>query len=232
MKGWLEIKYHIFIPAYNECNNISEVINNIRRVSNGIPITVIDDGSDDYTGYISKLLGANVVRHKINLGGGAAIKTAFYLALKSDFDYIITLDADGQHDPNDLITFFTTIEHSLPDIIIGSRFLNGNKIIMKGYRKFGIKFFSKLFKIIYGIELTDITSCYRAYKIDFIKNSYNKLHENQYYAIEVLKILAKNKGSLIEIPVLDINRKYGNSKKGILKYFYNLLRVILSWKII
>jgi glycosyltransferase involved in cell wall biosynthesis len=218
----------VFIPTYNEAENIKEIITKINNLDLELDLYVIDDGSKDNTYEVSLESGVKVIRHYINLGGGAAIRTAFKTSIINNAKYIITLDGDGQHDPYELINMINIMEEKKPSILIGSRFLINNKRKMKNYRYIGIKFFSYIVSIMAGINLTDVTSCYRIYDADMVKNILPDLKENQYYAIELIFKTIKNNGKIIETPIKDINRAGGESKKGILRYCYNLIRVVLK----
>ena len=90
-------RIYVFIPAYNEAGAISDVLEKIRVLNYNLKIFVIDDGSMDGTAEISSKFGASVIKHPINLGGGASIRTAFAMAIRDDVDYFVTMDGDGQH---------------------------------------------------------------------------------------------------------------------------------------
>ncbi len=98
-------------------------------------VIVIDDGSKDRTSEIAKLAGANVKRHPFNKGKGAALKSGFGAARRSDI--IITLDGDGQHDPDEIPKLLEPIMKGLSDFVIGSRYINGNRKITPLYRRAG-----------------------------------------------------------------------------------------------
>lgn len=220
----------VFIPAYNEADTISNVVSGIKELPLNLKIYVIDDGSTDNTAKNAGKSGAAVIRHPINLGGGAAIRTAFTLALSENIDYIITLDADCQHDPNEIPIMIDQMTDNV-GIVIGSRFVGNQGINMKSYREYGIKFFSYLVSKIIRKPVTDVTSCYRIYQAQEVKKVMAKITENQYYAIELLLQIAKN-SNIVEVPIKDLHRIAGKSKKGLFRYFYHLFRVSLKGTII
>jgi len=220
----------VFIPAYNEADTISNVVNGIKELSLNLKVYVIDDGSTDDTAKNAMKSGASVIRHPINLGGGAAIRTAFTLALSKNIDYIVTLDADCQHDPNEIPVMLDHMTDNV-GIVIGSRFVDSQNISMKSYREYGIKFFSYLVSKIIRTPVTDVTSCYRIYQTREIKKVIAKINENQYYAIELLLHIAKN-SDILEVPIKDLTRTAGKSKKGFFRYFYHLFRVSLKGSMI
>lgn len=121
-------KIALLIPAYNEEKNISQVIKNC--VPYQLDIIVVDDGSRDQTPLIIKKLKQShqyhliLLQHSKNKGKGAALNTGFKYALEKDYQGVITLDADAQHDPQEIKKFLKMIEREKPDLIIGTRFHN------------------------------------------------------------------------------------------------------------
>ena len=125
----------IGIPAFNEEKNIASIIINLKKIAP--KIIVCNDGSTDSTGIIAEELGAIVINHQKNQGYGAAIRSIFLKAKEIKSEVLITLDADGQHDVNDIEKILKPITNNKCDIVIGSRFL-GKSQNMPSYRKFGI----------------------------------------------------------------------------------------------
>ena len=106
------------IPAWNEAERIGPVVRGARA---RLPVLVVDDGSVDETGEAARDAGAMVVRHPENRGKGAALKTGFAWALEHGYDAVLTLDADGQHDPAEIPKFLAAFEAGAGDLIIGAR---------------------------------------------------------------------------------------------------------------
>ncbi len=115
----------VCIPAYNEASIIAEVIHNLFNVGFS-HILVIDDGSSDDTPNVARQSGAQVVSHMINRGAGAAAQTGITYARKYGFEYVLQLDGDGQHYPEDADLLLEAMQTGNFDLIIGSRFLNNN----------------------------------------------------------------------------------------------------------
>ncbi len=112
-------RYAVLIPALNAQRTLPRVVVDARRELE--PVIVIDDGSSDATGAVAEAVGATVLRHEVNRGKGAALKTGFAWALQNGFDGVITLDADGQHLPSEIPKFLDAREESGADLIIGGR---------------------------------------------------------------------------------------------------------------
>ncbi|RLE48629.1 MAG: glycosyltransferase family 2 protein, partial [Candidatus Methanomethylicota archaeon] len=147
------------IPAYNEENTIAKVILKTKKYVD--KIIVCDDGSTDMTAEIAEALGAEVIRHERNMGYGAAIGSLFQRAREENADIMITLDADGQHDPDDIPRLIKPIMDQEADIVIGSRFLTKD-VEIPAYRKIGIKVINWIMRA-KAKAITDTQSGYRAY---------------------------------------------------------------------
>ena len=112
----------IIIPAFNEENNIVRVINGVKEIF-AVDIVVIDDGSSDRTAQKSLEAGAYVISHSFNMGYGTALQTGYKYAVQEGYEWIVQIDGDRQHDPVYIPRLFRTVESSLCDVAIGSRFL-------------------------------------------------------------------------------------------------------------
>jgi len=218
---------YVFLPAYNEGESVDEVIDELKRLELDLNIFVIDDGSRDETTKKAWEAGVNIMKHPVNLGGGAAIRTAFTFAALKDVDYIVTLDGDGQHDPKEIVSIIDAAENGA-DLVVGSRFLKRQNIEMPRYRYWGIKFFSWLVSKVVKKRVTDATSCYRAYNMELVKKVLPELTEDQYYGLETLIKMGRNGARIVEVPVSSKPRRNGKSKKGVIRYGYNLVRTLVK----
>ena len=192
------MKTVIGIPAYNEEKNIASILLRLKNISEYI--IVCDDGSSDLTYEIAKKLGAIVVKHKKNLGYGAAIKTIFLKAQEINADALVTFDADGQHKIEDIDKILVPIKNNKADIVIGSRFLNDKQKISK-YRKIGIKTITELTNITSGTKITDSQSGFRGYNRKTLENI--KLTESGMgISTEILIKAKKSNFKIIEVPII------------------------------
>ena len=110
------------IPAYNEAGRVAPVITFARGF---LPVLVVDDGSADETASVARATGAEVLVQQPNQGKGAALMAGFEYALAQDYEAVVTLDADGQHDPAEIQKFLTAYETTAADLIIGKRNFDG-----------------------------------------------------------------------------------------------------------
>ena len=161
------MKIAIGIPAYNEEKNIGVIITKLKKISD--TIIVCDDGSTDLTAEISRELGAEVITHSKNQGYGEAIKTIFLEAKKRQVDALVTFDADGQHQIQDIEKIIEPIVSGQADVVIGSRFLDDKTDIPK-YRKIGVKVITELTNVTTGSKITDSQSGFRAYNKMVLEN--------------------------------------------------------------
>src|SRR5512147_1986690 len=106
------------IPANNEAGGITPVIQGARA---HLPVLVVDDGSKDATSQVARAAGADVLRQEPNQGKGQALKTGFRRALELGYDAVLTMDADGQHDPAEIPAFLERFSAGQGDLIIGAR---------------------------------------------------------------------------------------------------------------
>ena len=160
------------IPAYNEESNIENLV---KSAKNHVDYVVVcDDGSIDNTANIAKKAGAVIISHKINKGYGAAIISLFDYARENNADVMITIDGDGQHNPDQIPLLVNTMLQHNVDVVIGSRFLNNN-IEASGYRQRGIKIITSAANYGTDLKVSDSQSGFRAYS----KNAIDIIHPSE-----------------------------------------------------
>jgi len=187
----------VCIPAYNEELHIENLIKSAQNHVDSV--VVCDDGSTDDTADIAEKAGAIVISHKTNKGYGAAIISLFEYARNNNAEIMITLDGDGQHNPNQIPLLLNTITQHNVDVVIGSRFLNKNTDA-PGYRQRGIKIITSAANYGADLKVSDSQSGFRAYS----KNAIDAIHPTEEGMSVSTEILLKisNKGlSLAEIPI-------------------------------
>jgi glycosyltransferase involved in cell wall biosynthesis len=153
------MKVVAIIPAFNEATVIGEVVR--RAKLNADVVVAVDDGSRDGTGDVARAAGAEVYTHAINRGLGASLATGIAAGLKLGGDILVTLDADGQHDPSEIPNFVRALEEKKVDAVIGSRLLKaeGMPFMRRMYNRIG----NLVTFLLFGIWTTDSQSGYRAF---------------------------------------------------------------------
>lgn len=220
----------VIIPALNEAENLDHILPRMPESIMGHPlgVLVIDDGSEDNTLEIVKKHGYSSVSNPINRGGGAALRLGYDIAMAAGAKYIVTMDADGQHLPEEIERLVTPLLKDDVDIVIGSRIL-GKREKDNIFRLLGIYVFNFIINLLAGIRITDCSNGFRAFNIDSLKKVL--LLQDQFHTAELI-IDAARKGLRIgEVPVTLLRRYSGKSKKGKdLSYGFNFSKTILkSW---
>lgn len=201
--GSIDSKFHrnilVCIPAYNEADNIAKVVKT--SLEYATKVIVFDDGSSDNTQEMAIGAGASVVKSASNRGYGVAIRSLFQLAKRENADIMITLDADGQHDPGQIDKLIEPIVDEGVDIVIGSRFLTREASErVPRYRSFGIKTITRLTQVASYKNITDAQSGFRAYSKHALSEI--KLYEQGMGVSTEILMRAKEKDLLIrEVPV-------------------------------
>ena len=218
----------VIIPALNEAENLDHLLPRMPESIMGHPLglLVIDDGSDDNTLDIVKKHGYSAVSNPINRGGGAALRLGYDIAMASGVKFIVTMDADGQHLPEEIEQLVTPILTGNLDIVIGSR-VQGQREKDSIVRWVGIHFFNVIVNTLAGTRITDCSNGFRAFRMDSLKKIF--LLQDQFHTAELI-IDAARKGIRIgEKPVTVLRRHSGESKKGKnLSYGINFSKTILK----
>jgi len=217
----------IVIAAKNESKTIGDVIDkiNILQLPYNYKIIVVNDGSTDDTALIAKKKGAFVINHFQNLGIGGALKTGYIASIFFKPEIVITIDADGQHDPKYISEIISKIKNNNADLVYTSRF---STIDYKTttVRSVGNKFYTKLVNKLGNISITDVTSGYRGIKFEKLESIFF-ISENN-FAIELAIRAGRNGLKIVEVPAKTVGRDYGTSQfHKIEKFFvYNINAII------
>jgi hypothetical protein len=218
----------VCVPAYNEAANLVEVLAQVPPEVGGRPVhvLVIDDGSRDGTAAAARAAGAHVVSHSVNSGQGAALQTGYLVAERVGVEIVVTLDADGQHDPAELPALIAPIVEDRADFVVGSRRLGDYEADSRA-RNAGIHIFTRLLNLLGGTEISDLANGYRAIRAD--KLPALVFTEDQFHNPELLLGAARAGLRVVEVPVTIRRRAAGVSKKGgTLRYGAGFLRVMLK----
>lgn len=197
------------VPAFNEERTIAKVVLQAQRHAD--KVVVCDDGSTDLTGEIAERLGADVVRHERNLGYGAAIQSLFKRARELGADVLVTLDADGQHDPSEVPNVVQPIVDGAADVVIGSRLVDKRLAsTIPWYRRAGVKFITKLANSESEGGIKDAQSGFRAYNRKSLE-ALNMFEDGMGVSVEIL-INARKQG--LRVCEVSSSCNYGKELKA------------------
>lgn len=221
----------IVIPAFEEAANLTELLPRIPGTVCGVPaaVLVVDDGSADDTSGAAVRAGAVVARLPENRGGGAALRAGYALMVGAGARVVVTMDADGQHRPEDLDRVAEPVLSGRAQLAQGSRIL-GHTEPGAFARELGIALFNRLVRALTCARVTDCSNTFRAIRTELLPEL--DLRQPQFHAAEFL-IEAITRGvSLEEVPVSVLSRQHGQSKKpATLRYGLGFASAIISaWR--
>jgi len=188
------------IPAFNEEPRLPALLSGISALQLDLEIAVVDDGSRDQTAAVAAAAGATVLRHPFNLGYGAGLQTGYKYALSAGADYVVQMDADGQHDARDVPRLAAPILRGECDLVIGSRFLAPTGYQMGVTRTLGRRFFVALARA-FGIRVTDPTSGFQALGRRVLELYVGDAFPSDYPDVDVLLTAHRNGLAVREVPV-------------------------------
>lgn len=218
----------VVIPAFNEEENLPQVISRLKSVNIPFDVVIIDDGSRDGTFHIASDAGMNVLRHPYNLGYGAALQTGFRFGMKWGYTDIVTMDGDDQHDPNSIPELLKVQKESGADVVIGSRFLTGN-YRMGIARRIGSWIFAKTARLYTGMKFTDPTSGFQLLnRKAFAYLATEEDYPLDYPDVNIIMLLHKRRFQIAEAPVRMKEKKNGSTMHGGIKPIFYVLRMVLA----
>ena len=223
-------KIAILVPAYNEAENVGQVLDLMPAEVCGVEtaVLVVDDGSRDGTGDVAAEHGAIVARHVINRGGGAALRTGYRLMVDSGAEIVVTLDADGQHLPSEMERLVKPVLDGEVDVAHGSRVL-GEADDNHFARELGIVFFNRLVSAITRTKVSDCSNGYRAVRTTVLPQLV--LRQEQFHTSEFMIEAIKRGIPAKEVPVTVAKRLHGHSKKpAVVRYGLGFANAIVrTW---
>jgi len=161
--------YGVLLPVYNEAARLAPVLERIRVVLPDAEIVVIDDGSRDDSVAVARAAGATVLELPINLGYGAALQTGYRYGVQRGWKAAIQMDGDGQHEPEDAPALLQAVADGSADVVVGSRFLNGETYPIGPVRRAAMRWFAWIATNAIGSPVTDPTSGYQALSRDALR---------------------------------------------------------------
>jgi len=218
----------IVIPAYNEEANIASTIESIREAISDVDIVVVDDGSTDETPALAREQGATVLSLPFNLGYGAALQTGFRYAQMKDYDEVVQIDADGQHEPDCIPDLLNELRKGDVDVVIGSRFLGQGVYRPPLLRRLGMWVMRRLIRIATGKTMTDPTSGYQALGPWAIALYASEVYPVDYPDADVLIMITRMGLKVREVPVRMYQQQDGKSMHSSLKPVWYMFKMLLS----
>jgi len=221
-------KIVVVSPAYNEAATVGDVVRSIPEEIDGLRVVpvVVSDGSEDRTARRAREAGALVTELPIRRGGGLALRVGYEIALQLGAEIVVTIDADGQHLPQELPVLVRPILDGEADYVNGSRIL-GDFERESLVRHIGVHVFARLVTILTGRRITDPSSGYRASRAELLQRFV--LEEDQFWTTEVLIEALRHRARVVEVPVTIVARAGGRTKKpASLRYGWNFSKVIVQ----
>jgi glycosyltransferase involved in cell wall biosynthesis len=217
----------IIVPAWNEEGAIEGVVRSVRNTLPDTPILVVDDHSADSTASIAERAGASVLRLPIHLGLGGCVQAAYKLAFELGYEYVIRVDGDGQHPPEEIPNIYDALVKTGYEVVIGSRFVNEHHAHTSVARSVGIKFFRAILKPILGKPIHDPTSGFvgvnrRALQV------FSRTFPLAWPEIEALVVLQRRRFRFCEVPCTMKARVSGRSSITFFRSFQYMLHVLLG----
>lgn len=226
--GTHDASIYVVIPAYNEADNIEAVLARVPDEVLGLRVRplVVVDGATDQTQHVVERMNHAAIGYTVNRGGGSALKAGYEIALEDDAEIVVTLDADGQHSPEEIERLVKPILDGTADLVNGSRVL-GTYEKDSQVRAAGVVVFNWLVSLLTLTHITDCSNAFRAIRTSELAKL--QLRQSQFHTSELLIEALKRGLRVIEVPITITRRMSGESKKGMtLTYGWGFTRAILT----
>lgn len=211
----------VIIPTYNEIENITAILETVMKYPDGFDVLVIDDNSPDGTAEAVKKMMEKfpnrifLEQRKGKLGLGTAYIHGFKWALKKDYGYVIEMDADFSHNPDDLTRLYHACKDDCADVAIGSRYISGVNVVNWPMGRVLMSYFaSKYVQMVTGLKIKDTTAGFACYRADVLRTmELDKIRFKGYaFQIEMKFTAVKCGFDVREVPIVFVNRVLGVSK--------------------
>lgn len=221
------MKKLVIIPAYNEKQSINFTVEDIKKNAPDYDYVIVNDCSTDNTMDICRYNGYNVLNLPINLGIGGAVQTGYLYAYNHGYDIAVQFDGDGQHKAEYLSLMEQCLIDNQLDMVIGSRFIQNEGFQSTQLRRFGIRYFSFLIRLLSGKRITDPTSGMRMCNKKTISMFANE-YPRDYPEPESTMRLLRHKRKVAEVPVVMRERQGGVSVISPSASIYYMVKVTLA----
>lgn len=227
LQNRINMKSIVIIPALNEEAAIGQVVE--KSLKHADDVLVIDDGSSDSTSKVAGDAGARVINHPTNLGKGVSLRDAF--GEVSGYDVVVTIDGDGQHNPDEIPKLMAPILEGNADLVNGSRYMDGFDEETPAYRRVGQRVLDIATNVTSGTNVTDSQSGFRAFRGNTIK-CYRFRDTGFGIESEMLADAAQNNLKILEVPITVRYDVENSSTKGPVTHGVGVLMKIVIDKII
>lgn len=219
----------VIVPAWNEEAVVGSVISDIQRSIPGVDVLVVSDGSTDSTVEVARDHGARVLDLPLNLGVGGAMRAGYLFARRHDYQWAVQLDADGQHNPEDVPSLLRTALSDGADVVIGARFAGKGDYSVRGPRKWAMSLLSLVISHVTGTHLTDTTSGFKMASRRAIE-LYSREYPAEYLGdtVEALVISARSGLVVRQVPVAMRARAGGEPSHSPWKSAIFLVRALFA----
>ena len=218
----------VLIPAHDEEESLPATLAAVREHVPGAAVVVIDDRSSDRTPEIAAAAGAEVVTLPCNLGYGGAVQTGFKYALARGFEFVLQIDADGQHDPASARALLAPVLAGEVEVAIGSRFLGEAKYPIPALRRLGMRLFARIVTFVARQRFTDPTSGFQALGFRAIEFFAHDNYPSDFPDADTIILLLLAGFRVREVPVIMRARTAGSSMHSNLKAGYYVSKMFLS----
>lgn len=217
----------VVIPALNEEGAVGAVVKEVRDALSDAHILVVDDGSDDGTARVARAAGADVLSLPFNLGVGGALRAGFRYAVRFDYDVVVQVDGDGQHDPAEIEQLIAALDDA--DLVIGARFAGRGDYTVRGARKLAMRLLARSMSRRTNAQLTDTTSGFRAFDRRVVE-LFAREYPAEYLGdtIEALLLAARAGCRVSQVPVQMRPRTTGAPSQSSLRSILYLARAVLA----
>ncbi len=221
----------VVIPAFNEAASLASLIEALLESEADIEVAVVDEGSRDQSSAVARRCGAHVIRHPFNLGYGAALQTGYKYALRSGAEFLLQMDADGQHLPSEVPGLLDLVRSGACDLAIGSRFLEPSGYQMSGLQSLGRRLFAGLARL-GGLRITDPTSGFQAMNRRVLELFVSDWYPYDYPDVDVL-LLAHRRGLRIRERPVQMAPSWRESTlhSGFAPIYYSYKMLLALWAV-
>ena len=218
----------VVVPAFNEEDSVGTTIGAIRHALPGVRVVVVSDCSTDRTVEVAAAAGAEVVDLPCNLGYGGAVQAGFKYALAQGHDFIIQMDADGQHDPESAAALLAPVARDEADVAIGSRFTGRANYPIPLPRRLGMGLFGAIVTFVTRRRFSDPTSGFQAMNSRVLRFFARDNYPSDFPDADTIILLVLAGFRVQEVPVVMQARIAGTSMHSNLKAFYYVSKMMLS----